>query len=57
MLEAVHTEIYLTENKRLNDVSEECPRREKIGKSYDVYENSRLKIGHVGNTYDVDENK
>jgi len=29
---------------------------EKIGKSYDIYKNKRLKNGHVGNTYDVDEN-
>ncbi len=57
MQEAVYAKSYLTENKWLNHVHGKCSRPEKIGKTYDVYENRIVKIGHVGNTYDLDENK
>ncbi len=56
MFDAIFWKTYSLESKRVIRFPEERGREEKNGKSYDVYENNKLKIGHVGNTYDVDEN-
>ena len=46
---------YVTEKNARFDLPGRVSRQEKIGKSNDVYENKRLKIGQGDNSNDVDE--